>query len=170
MFQGASSVQALEATRNCPDAHRPLHPPPSGERSRAPPSPSSERSRVLSPPTNGPPRVPQRVPYTHRRHWSKHDTDLLLQAIDRCDTYYAEIERSYQDRFECPRGQQAYRDKARSLKVDILLNDGLLPTNFDNVSLGAKERRALERAGKNPDRRESDVDESGAPTNTVWRG
>lgn len=44
--------------------------------------------------------------------------------------------------------------------------DALLPRGFDLVVLGKKEREAVKAVGKNPDRRESDVDENNRPVNT----
>ena len=42
----------------------------------------------------------------------------------------------------------------------------MLPRGFDLVVLGKKEREAVKAVGKNPDRRESDVDENNRPVNT----
>lgn len=42
----------------------------------------------------------------------------------------------------------------------------MLPARFDNVLLGAKDRLALRKAGKNPDRTEADVDADNEPINT----
>ena len=44
----------------------------------------------------------------------------------------------------------------------------LLPPGFDLVVLGKKERQAVIAAGKNPDRREDDVDDNDNPTNTIY--
>lgn len=96
--------------------------------------------------------------------------------------------------FERPRDQQALRDKARLLKQDFLKYvpgflspfhqfgptsaaafanmlllyraDAILPRGFDYVVLGKKEKEAVRACGKNPDRREGDVDENGQPINT----
>jgi len=47
-------------------------------------------------------------------------------------------------------------------------NDGVLPNNFDAVLLSAKDRNLLIRCGKNPDRKEEDVEDDGNPLNTEW--
>lgn len=113
-------------------------------------------------------RVALSTAYTRRRAWTDRDTDVLIELIGKTSAFYALIERHYKHHFECPRGQQAYRDKARNVKVDYLLNDECLPLEFDRVSLGPKEIRKLQAAGKNPFRKEKDVDDAGRPTNTVW--
>jgi hypothetical protein len=43
-----------------------------------------------------------------------------------------------------------------------------LPPGFDLVVLGKKEREAVKAVGKNPDRREADVDENGNPIGTEY--
>ncbi|PFH56826.1 hypothetical protein XA68_15951 [Ophiocordyceps unilateralis] len=104
--------------------------------------------------------------YTRRVKWTDHDTNLLNQCIKERRANYAIIERYDNDKFEHPRNQQAYRDKARNLKVDYLRTDSPLPECYDLVSLGPKEVRQIQSNGKNPLRREADVDENGKPTNT----
>lgn len=44
--------------------------------------------------------------------------------------------------------------------------DAILPRGFDYVVLGKKEREAVKACGKNPDRKEGDVDENGHPIST----
>lgn len=44
--------------------------------------------------------------------------------------------------------------------------DAVLPRGFDLVVLGKKEREAVKAVGKNPDRREGDIDENSQPVNT----
>jgi hypothetical protein len=46
----------------------------------------------------------------------------------------------------------------------------LLPPGFDLVVLGKKERQAVIAAGRNPDRKESDIDDDDKPTNTIYVG
>ncbi|KJZ70630.1 hypothetical protein HIM_09985 [Hirsutella minnesotensis 3608] len=70
--------------------------------------------------------------------------------------------------FEHPRDQQAYRDKARNIKVDKLLRDEPLPPHFDRVVLGPKEKRKVMGCGKNPYRTEAEVDDDGRPFNTEY--
>ncbi|RDA93830.1 hypothetical protein CP533_6404 [Ophiocordyceps camponoti-saundersi (nom. inval.)] len=110
-----------------------------------------------------------RPQYTRRLKWSDHDSSMLLQCIKERDGNYAAIEENDQERFETSRNQQAYRDRARNMKVTYLLNDEPLPERFDNVSLGQKEKDRISKAGKNPYRLEKDVDEHGHPINTELR-
>jgi hypothetical protein len=44
--------------------------------------------------------------------------------------------------------------------------DAILPRGFDYVVLGKKEREAVKACGKNPDRKEGDIDENGHPIST----
>jgi hypothetical protein len=44
--------------------------------------------------------------------------------------------------------------------------DAVLPRGFDLVVLGKKEREAIKACGKNPDRKEADIDANGRPVNT----
>lgn len=48
----------------------------------------------------------------------------------------------------------------------LLRTDQLLSAGFDHVVLGRKERKAVEDVGRNPERREADV-ENGVPVNTM---
>ncbi len=48
--------------------------------------------------------------------------------------------------------------------------DAALPPSFDLVVLGKKERAAVIAVGKNPDRKEGDIDANGNPINTAYRG
>lgn len=81
---------------------------------------------------------------------------------------WAEIYKNDNAKFEHPRNAQAYRDKARNLKVDFLISDAPLPSGFDQVALSHKEVEKVLNAGKNPYRRECDVDRHGRPTNTAY--
>ncbi|OHF03503.1 hypothetical protein CORC01_01222 [Colletotrichum orchidophilum] len=141
----------------------------------------------------------QRVP------WSDKDTRRLIRLIEYHNCLWAHIAKrqlpggrpssggDFEDREDCifdhPRDQQAIRDKARNLKVDLLNHtpaaqpppapatppppparraDLNLYPGFDGIALGKKERLALISRGKNPDRREADVDETGEPTHTEY--
>ena len=48
-------------------------------------------------------------------------------------------------------------------------DDRLLPKGFDDVVLGKKEKDRLIGLGKNPERKEADV-QDGRPVNTEWTG
>ncbi|GKT96100.1 MYB DNA-binding domain-containing protein [Colletotrichum tofieldiae] len=126
----------------------------------------------------------QRVP------WSERDTRRLIRLIEYHNCLWARIakrqlpehrlgepgpEATEDCIFDHPRDQQAIRDKARNLKVDMLNRpdtfgraDLNLYPGFDGVALGKKERQTLISRGKNPDRKEADVDEDGAPTHTEY--
>ncbi|OHX00702.1 myb DNA-binding domain-containing protein [Colletotrichum incanum] len=119
----------------------------------------------------------QRVP------WSERDTRRLIRLIEYHNCLWARIAKRQLPEhrlgepgpevmedcvFDHPRDQQAIRDKARNLKVDMLKADLNLYPGFDGVALGKKERQTLISRGKNPDRREADVDEDGAPTHTEY--
>ncbi|WDK17799.1 hypothetical protein CGRA01v4_09082 [Colletotrichum graminicola] len=119
----------------------------------------------------------QRVP------WSERDTRRLIRLIEYHNCLWARIakrqlpEHRLDDPgpevledciFDHPRDQQAIRDKARNLKVDMLKADLNLYPGFDGVALGKKERQVLISRGKNPDRTEADVDADGNPTHTEY--
>ncbi|TEA20155.1 hypothetical protein C8034_v009201 [Colletotrichum sidae] len=133
-----------------------------------------EQNRIIPARSNG---VQQRVP------WSDRDTERLVRLIEHHKCFWSKIARRQDpDRrlgspgpedtedcvFDHPRDQQAIRDKARNLKVDLLKGDHPLYPFFDYIALGKKEREALISRGKNPDRKESDVDINGEVINTVY--
>ncbi|KAK3311422.1 uncharacterized protein B0T15DRAFT_427600 [Chaetomium strumarium] len=104
-----------------------------------------------------------------RSAWVRKDVALLVRAVNTYQCKWSLIEREIKAGtipFERPRDQQALRDKARLLKQDFLKVDAVLPRGFDLVVLGKKEREAIKACGKNPDRREDDVDANGRPINT----
>ncbi|KAF4583301.1 hypothetical protein GQ602_006445 [Ophiocordyceps camponoti-floridani] len=135
---------------------RPARPLPTGQSSQ-------QVYRASRPPAD------REAQYTKRVRWSDHDTRVLNQCIKDRHANYADIERNDADKFEHARNQQAYRDKARNLKVDYLKTDQPLPECYDLVSLGHKEVKQIEANGKNPHRRESDIDDEGRPVNTQLR-
>ncbi|KAI2770669.1 hypothetical protein F4815DRAFT_489157 [Daldinia loculata] len=102
--------------------------------------------------------------------WSFSDTSKLLDLIaDRSiNCSWSTIARIGD--FETPRNQQQVRDKARGLKVLYLESDRVLPLGFDQVVLGQKEKAAVIKCGKNPDRQEDDLNEDGEITNNIWIG
>ena len=103
--------------------------------------------------------------------WSEEDTNVLLQLVRECGAKWSLMDKEpYASRFIERRNQQAYRDKARNMKVDFLITDAVLPAGFDLVYLSKKERERLTGLGKNPDRRQADVGEDGRATNTEWTG
>ncbi|GJC97199.1 MYB dna-binding domain protein [Colletotrichum higginsianum] len=119
----------------------------------------------------------QRVP------WSDSDTRRLIRLIEYHNCLWALIaKRQFHEHrgsdpgpevlqdciFDHPRDQQAIRDKARNLKVDLLKADLPLYPGFDGIALGKKERQALISRGKNPDRTEADVDADGNPMHTEY--
>ncbi|KAH9437251.1 hypothetical protein MCOR02_000906 [Pyricularia oryzae] len=113
------------------------------------------------------PKPPQtRVP------WSIPDCQRLIGAVGAYDAKWSKIAeaiRNGQVPLEHPRDQQALRDKARLIKQDMLKTDSILPPGFDLVLFGRKENEAVINVGKNPHRKESDIDPTtGRPVNTEW--
>ncbi|TLD18476.1 hypothetical protein PspLS_10120 [Pyricularia sp. CBS 133598] len=113
------------------------------------------------------PKPPQtRVP------WSIPDCQRLIGAVGAYDAKWSKIAeaiRNGQVPLEHPRDQQALRDKARLIKQDMLKTDSILPPGFDLVLFGRKENEAVINVGKNPHRKESDIDPAtGRPVNTEW--
>ncbi|KAK4200293.1 hypothetical protein QBC40DRAFT_225982 [Triangularia verruculosa] len=104
-----------------------------------------------------------------RSAWVRNDVRELVKAVHTYGCKWSVIEKQIKEgniHFERPRDQQALRDKARLLKQDFLKADGILPKGFDLVVLGKKEREAVKACGKNPDRKEADLDANGAVINT----
>ncbi|KAH9888632.1 hypothetical protein F4778DRAFT_400647 [Xylariomycetidae sp. FL2044] len=93
--------------------------------------------------------------------WSDEETQRLLDLIadPSMGCSWARMEKA--GGFETFRNQQSLRDRARNLKVLYLQGDKILPTNFDLIALGQKERNAVMKADRNPDRKENDVDDDG---------
>ncbi|KAM3513583.1 hypothetical protein MY11210_002778 [Beauveria gryllotalpidicola] len=115
------------------------------------------------------PSRPRPRPATHsgRVRWTKHDDEVLLACIAKHWGKWTAIEREEAHLFEHPRDQQAYRDRARNLKVNYMLHDEPLPFGFDWVTFGPKEKARLLKHGKNTERKEADIDKSGRPINTA---
>ncbi|KAF4339273.1 hypothetical protein FBEOM_6809 [Fusarium beomiforme] len=112
--------------------------------------------RMADPERQGP---RQRVP------WSEHDSQVLCDLIKEYGVRWSNIE-TMSDLFDHPRNQQAYRDRARNIKTEVLMIDARLPPNFDGVALSYKEIAKIKGVGKNPFRKEGDVDDDGNPINT----
>ncbi|KAG6004637.1 hypothetical protein E4U21_000861 [Claviceps maximensis] len=91
-----------------------------------------------------------------RQKWSDKDSNTLMDLIPLTSAGWSVMEKEYGHRFEYPRDQQAYRDRARNLKVEFLLADLVLPPGFDLVLLSKKEIEKVSAARRNPLRRESD--------------
>lgn len=114
-----------------------------------------------------PPSSSRVAPSQKQRHpWSDADSGVLIRLVAEKRASWSTIERNHNHEFHHPRNQQAYRDKARNLKVDFLLTDAVLPPCFDLVILSKKENETVMRARKNPWRRESDIDDKGNAINT----
>lgn len=104
-----------------------------------------------------------------RRHvWSERDSTTLIELVASRAAGWADMEKEDRHRFELPRNAQAYRDRARNMKVDFLISDAVLPRGFDLVTLSRKENDRLQKLGKNPARLEADVDRNGRPTHTEY--
>ncbi|KAJ0166790.1 hypothetical protein CTA2_5867 [Colletotrichum tanaceti] len=156
------------------------------------PLPSSSRSSLPSSTNSSAPsfrelsemnrRAASRGPQ-QRVLWSDSDTRRLIRLIEYHNCLWALIaKRQLHEHRSCdpgpevledcvfdhPRDQQAIRDKARNLKVDLLKADLPLYPGFDGIALGKKERQALISRGKNPDRTEADIDADGNPIHTEY--
>ncbi|RYP53241.1 hypothetical protein DL768_001745 [Monosporascus sp. mg162] len=105
-------------------------------------------------------------PRQSRIPWSAEDTDLLIKLIAKHRCSWSAI--AEEGGFEVARDQQAVRDRARNLKVLFLQGDKALPACFDMVALGQKERNTVIRVGRNPDRRERDLDRDNNVINHIW--
>lgn len=105
-----------------------------------------------------------------RHAWSDLDSETLVELIRHRQAAWSIMEKNDNDKFQHPRNQQAYRDRARNMKVDMLLTDAVLPPCFDLVTLGKKEVDKVKSYRKNPNRREHDVDEDGRAINTELQG
>ncbi|AEO65042.1 uncharacterized protein THITE_2111580 [Thermothielavioides terrestris NRRL 8126] len=106
-----------------------------------------------------------------RSAWVRKDVSLLIKAVHAFQCKWSTIEKEIKAgtlKFERNVNQQALRDKARLLKQDFLKADAVLPRGFDLVVLGKKEKEAVIACGKNPFRKEADIDENGRPINTEY--
>jgi hypothetical protein len=92
-----------------------------------------------------------------RRPWTDRDCGVLVNLVGKRHARWHEMESKDSHLFDIPRNQQAYRDKARLLKVEYLLTDVALPPGFDQVHLARKDIDRVQAQGKNPHRRVSDV-------------
>ncbi|XXH05827.1 GCR1-dependent translation factor 1 [Hypoxylon texense] len=99
--------------------------------------------------------------------WTASETARLLDLIANPSLKCSWSAMEEKGGFEHPRNQQALRDKARGLKVWYLEGDWVLPAGFDQVALGQKEKNAVIKCRKNPDRREDDLDENGRVINNI---
>ncbi|KAJ0340943.1 hypothetical protein COL922a_002887 [Colletotrichum nupharicola] len=192
--QPSSSASSSRPTRSPSANPAPAPPSPNGSTSSGAPPPSSAASTSLLsgemsfsqiresnrlPPSRAA-GAPQRQP------WSDADTRRLIRLIEVHECKWAVIARRQDPDyrrgrqpdpgpedtedcvFEIRRDQQAIRDKARNLKVDLLKADFALYPGFNGIALGKKERAALIARGKNPDRREEDTTPDGVVHNTTF--
>ncbi|KAI8203413.1 hypothetical protein K4K52_005578 [Colletotrichum sp. SAR 10_76] len=192
--QPSSSASSSRPTPSPSTNPAPAPPSPNGSTSSNAPPPSSAASTSLLsgemsfsqiresnrlPPSRAA-GAPQRQP------WSDADTRRLIRLIEVHECKWAVIARRQDPDyrrgrqpdpgpedtedcvFEIRRDQQAIRDKARNLKVDLLKADFALYPGFNGIALGKKERAALIARGKNPDRREEDTTPDGVVHNTTF--
>ena len=124
-----------------------------------------------------------------RNFWKQEEANIVMDLVARFGSNWSGME-AYADKhamFDVKRTQQHIRDKARNIKLDLVRyvslsndvpskhtdpnpshrKDQRLPQGFDNVLFSAKEERMLRKHQKNPDRRESDVDDDGNVTNNT---
>ncbi|KAG9258712.1 uncharacterized protein F5Z01DRAFT_643977 [Emericellopsis atlantica] len=133
--------------------------------SMPPPPLPSQRPPPPAPPRSFPSSSASAL-FRQRTPWSEEDTATLVRLVATRQAGWATIEQRDQDKFQHPRNQQAYRDKARNLKVEYLLADTPLPPGFDQVALRQRDVDKIVSEGKNPYRREVDVDGDGNPIDT----
>ncbi|VUC33164.1 unnamed protein product [Clonostachys rosea] len=168
---GPKRARASKAAQLMPPPPRPNVPRPTPTSTAQPgsspsePPPSSTRSIPTS--SNGSSVFHPSSSFKSRQPWSTNDTNLLINLIHAQQAKWSKIELE-NDRFEHPRNQQAYRDKARNLKVEYLLSDRVLPPSFNLVALSKKEIDRLISFGKNPYRKEDDLDDDGNPIGTEY--
>lgn len=120
-----------------------------------------------SPATTAGPSALVQNPHQRRQAWTDSDSLVLLELIRDYDAKWSVMER-HNHRFQYARNQQAYRDRARNLKVDYLITDRVLPPGFDKVALGKKEITKVMEAGKNPFRLEYEIGGDGRAVNTEY--
>jgi hypothetical protein len=91
--------------------------------SDSPPPPAKKRRTMARPSNASGTALPPDLTQPQRISWSRADTDTLvsLMAMYRCSWAAIESHDRRRGVFEVPRGQQAYRDKARNLKVELMM-------------------------------------------------
>lgn len=96
-----------------------------------------------------------------RKDWEPEECAALVDLIRKYGVKWSTISNSEDARRlianEKHREQMALRDKARNLKVSLLLAQKPLPKNFDAVILHEKELARVKRAGLNPWRKENEA-------------
>lgn len=142
-----------------------------------PPTPAARQAQP-NPPSGQPPRATaQDTPAIlkpagaqPRSKWTDHDTNLLIKAWQDTDKYDAKYSRIQQDiqNGVIPMHYHGYsqaniRDKLRLTKTSLLVKDGILPAGFDRIRLDKAYVKRVEKAGRNPHRKEADI-ENGKPT------
>lgn len=105
--------------------------------------------------------------------WSENDVRELQKAVPVYKAKYAAIYAAIQSGAipmdKKDRSQQTLRSFLISMKVKMLKYDERLPPGFDLIRSNDKKiARYVSDKGKNPWRKEADVDASGQPTNTQW--
>lgn len=117
-------------------------------------------------------RETQGLPKAKGGSYSEKEKTALISAVAEYGAVYSDICRAITEgkipMEKKDRTQQAVRGVLRSWKVTMLKNDEVLPQGFDAIILERSWQEKVKKAGKNPDRKESDVDEQGRPTNTEW--
>lgn len=107
--------------------------------------------------------------------WDDHDEELFLRAWANGAKYnyhYTLIADDIRDGIIPMHNRtlthKTLRDKLRYKKATILRNDDILPAGFDHVLVDKKTQETVVRNGKNPYRKERDVDDQGNPINTEY--
>ncbi|KAF5022152.1 hypothetical protein F66182_5802 [Fusarium sp. NRRL 66182] len=163
LFESDYQASEQDASQDASSQDVPQPPPPSipnFQAIRQYASQVTKNARMLDSQRQGP---RQRVP------WSDKDAGVLVNLVGKHLAHWSTMEAQDGKLFEHPRNQQAYRDKARNMKVEYLKTNLPLPPGFDHVVLGKKECDIVKGVGKNPYRSEADIDDEGNPINTELR-
>ncbi|OBT68398.1 hypothetical protein VE03_02810 [Pseudogymnoascus sp. 23342-1-I1] len=98
-------------------------------------------------------------PTQSRVKWSPTEEDGFIRLIEQYGTGWSDLFARGQDEqiFHEKRDQGSLKDKARNIKVEYLISRAPLPTNFDNIALGKKEKEKVLSRGQNPYRKEGEI-------------
>ncbi|KFY98346.1 hypothetical protein V498_01497 [Pseudogymnoascus sp. VKM F-4517 (FW-2822)] len=98
-------------------------------------------------------------PTQSRVRWTTTEEDGLIRLIGQYGTRWSDLftKGQREEIFHEKRDQGSLKDKARNMKVELLISRAALPANFDNIALGKKEREKVLSRGQNPYRKEGEI-------------
>ncbi|KFZ01319.1 hypothetical protein V501_10079 [Pseudogymnoascus sp. VKM F-4519 (FW-2642)] len=98
-------------------------------------------------------------PTQRRTKWTQDEEAGFIDLIGRFGVGWAALHARGQAEgiFDECRNQGSLKDKARNMKVDFLISGSPLPTNFDLIAIGQKERDKVMSRGRNPYRKEGEI-------------